>query len=69
MTINGPAPMILAMYMNTAIDQRVEKFLRDAGRWGDVEAALASAAGEGSAPGRVTAASCRRTTTAPDWGC
>ena len=29
MTINGPAPMILAMYMNTAIDQRVERFLRD----------------------------------------
>ena len=33
MTINGPAPMILAMYMNTAIDQRVERHLRDAGRW------------------------------------
>ena len=28
MTINGPAPMILAMFMNTAIDQAVEKFLR-----------------------------------------
>ena len=26
MTINGPAPMILAMYMNAAIDQQVEKF-------------------------------------------
>jgi methylmalonyl-CoA mutase len=33
MTINGPAPMILAMFMNTAVDQRVEKFLRNAGRW------------------------------------
>jgi methylmalonyl-CoA mutase len=40
MTINGPAPMILAMYMNTAIDQRVEHFLREAGRWPAVEAAL-----------------------------
>jgi isobutyryl-CoA mutase len=40
MTINGPAPMILAMYMNTAIDQRVEAFLRAAGRWDAVEAAL-----------------------------
>jgi isobutyryl-CoA mutase len=49
MTINGPAPMILAMYMNTAIDQRVERFLRDAGRWGDVEAALASAAAKDGA--------------------
>ena len=28
MTINGPAPMILAMFMNTAIDQQVEKYLR-----------------------------------------
>jgi methylmalonyl-CoA mutase len=28
MTINGPAPMILAMFMNTAIDQQVEKFQR-----------------------------------------
>ena len=26
MTINGPAPMILAMYFNTAIDQQLEKF-------------------------------------------
>jgi methylmalonyl-CoA mutase len=26
MTINGPAPMILAMFLNTAIDQQVEKF-------------------------------------------
>lgn len=28
MTINGPAPMLLAMYMNTAIDQEVERHLR-----------------------------------------
>jgi len=32
MTINGPAPTILAMFMNTAIDQAVEKFERDNGR-------------------------------------
>ncbi|MCM5571396.1 methylmalonyl-CoA mutase family protein [Burkholderiaceae bacterium FT117] len=32
MTINGPAPTILAMFMNTAIDQQVEKFERDNGR-------------------------------------
>ena len=25
MTINGPAPIILAMFMNTAIDQQVEQ--------------------------------------------
>ncbi|MDQ2702768.1 MAG: methylmalonyl-CoA mutase family protein [Pseudomonadota bacterium] len=34
MTINGPAPMILAMFMNTAVDQQVEKYLReDQQRW------------------------------------
>ena len=34
MTINGPAPIILAMFMNTAIDQQVEKYLRaDSARW------------------------------------
>lgn len=31
MTINGPAPMILAMFFNTAIDQQVEKYLRQNG--------------------------------------
>jgi methylmalonyl-CoA mutase len=33
MTINGPAPMMLAFFMNTAIDQQVEKHLRETGRW------------------------------------
>jgi len=28
MTINGPAPMILAMFMNTATDQQVERYLK-----------------------------------------
>jgi methylmalonyl-CoA mutase len=32
MTINGPAPTILAMFFNTAIDQQVEKFTKDKGR-------------------------------------
>ncbi|WP_339226492.1 fused isobutyryl-CoA mutase/GTPase IcmF [Oceanobacillus sp. FSL K6-2867] len=32
MTINGPAPIILAMYFNTAIDQQVEKFSENNGR-------------------------------------
>nr|HMN66340.1 methylmalonyl-CoA mutase family protein [Burkholderiaceae bacterium] len=32
MTINGPAPTMLAMFMNTAIDQQVEKFERENGR-------------------------------------
>ena len=33
MTINGPAPMILAFFMNTAIDQQVEKHLKESGQW------------------------------------
>ena len=32
MTINGPAPTILAMFMNTAIDQNLDKFRSDNGR-------------------------------------
>ncbi|MBW0169099.1 MAG: fused isobutyryl-CoA mutase/GTPase IcmF [Hydrogenophaga sp.] len=32
MTINGPAPSILAMFMNTAIDQNLEKFEAENGR-------------------------------------
>ena len=38
MTINGPAPMILAMFMNTAIDQQIEKHLReDETRWAQAQ--------------------------------
>ncbi|MFT4197499.1 MAG: methylmalonyl-CoA mutase family protein [Pseudoxanthomonas sp.] len=38
MTINGPAPIILAMFMNTAIDQQVEKHLKaDPARWAQAE--------------------------------
>jgi isobutyryl-CoA mutase len=41
MTINGPAPMILAMYMNTAVDQRVERHLRESGHWDEAERKIA----------------------------
>ena len=34
MTINGPAPIILAFFMNAAIDQQVEKHLRATGALG-----------------------------------
>ncbi len=38
MTINGPAPIILALFMNTAIDQQVEKYLKaDPARWAEAE--------------------------------
>jgi len=43
MTINGPASMILAMFMNTAIDQQVEKYLKaDPARWAEAEKKIAA---------------------------
>ena len=33
MTINGPAPMMLAFFMNAAIDQQVELHLKESGDW------------------------------------
>ncbi|MDD9301842.1 MAG: methylmalonyl-CoA mutase family protein [Desulfobacter sp.] len=35
MTINGPAPMMLAMFMNTAIAQQTDKFVEEQGRQPD----------------------------------
>jgi methylmalonyl-CoA mutase len=40
MTINGPAPIILAFFMNAAIDQQVEKHLRETGAWEATERKL-----------------------------
>ena len=37
MTINGPAPVILAMFLNAAIDQQVDRFEADRGRAPDPE--------------------------------
>jgi methylmalonyl-CoA mutase len=37
MTINGPAPMLLAFFMNAAIDQQCEKYIEQNGLWSDVE--------------------------------
>ncbi|HEY7377948.1 MAG TPA: methylmalonyl-CoA mutase family protein [Steroidobacteraceae bacterium] len=42
MTINGPAPMILAMFMNTAIDQLVERHLRESGGWAAAQRKIAT---------------------------
>ena len=39
MTINGPAPAILAMFFNTAIDREMERFERERGRKPDAEEA------------------------------
>src|SRR5690606_10468783 len=37
MTINGPAPMILAFFMNAAIDQQCEKWIDEMGDWKEIE--------------------------------
>ncbi len=37
MTINGPAPMLLGFFMNTAIDQNCEKYIRENGMEDEVE--------------------------------
>jgi len=43
MTINGPAPTILAMFMNAAIDQAIEKLLRaDSHRWAAAQETIAA---------------------------
>ncbi len=44
MTINGPAPTILAMFMNTAIDQKIDKFKAEHGREPNAEEAAGIAA-------------------------
>ncbi len=41
MTINGPAPSILAMFMNTAIDQNLDRFRAEHGREPDADEAAA----------------------------
>jgi methylmalonyl-CoA mutase len=40
MTINGPAPMILAFFMNAAIDQACEKQITEHDMWDQVEARI-----------------------------
>ncbi len=41
MTINGPAPVVLAFYLNAAIDQAVEQHLRETGELDSVRARFA----------------------------
>ena len=40
MTINGPAPMLLAMFLNTAVDQQIEKHFRSEGTWDNVHSKI-----------------------------
>jgi methylmalonyl-CoA mutase len=40
MTINGPAPIILAFFINAAIDQQVEKYLKENHLWPQAQAKI-----------------------------
>jgi methylmalonyl-CoA mutase len=42
MTINGPAPMLLGFFMNAAIDQNCEKYIKENGLEKDVDAKIAA---------------------------
>jgi methylmalonyl-CoA mutase len=42
MTINGPAPMLVAFFMNTAIDQQCEKYIKANGLEAEVEKKIAA---------------------------
>jgi isobutyryl-CoA mutase len=42
LTINGPAPIVLALFFNAAIDQAVEQHLRETGQLAAVRSALAA---------------------------
>jgi methylmalonyl-CoA mutase len=46
MTINGPAPMILAFFMNAAIDQACEAYIGENGLWDEVEAKIGRISGD-----------------------
>ena len=50
LTINGPAPTVLAFFLNAAIDQRVERHLRESGA---LESAVADFAAQLAAKGRT----------------
>ena len=42
MTINGPAPMLLGFFMNAAIDQNCEKYIKENGLEKEIEAKIAA---------------------------
>ncbi len=42
MTINGPAPMLLAFYMNAAVDQQCEKYIRENSLVDEVDAKIST---------------------------
>ena len=60
MTINGPAPIILAFFMNAAIDQQVERHLRETGGWERGQAAARGVLRRARRPADVRRRAARR---------
>jgi methylmalonyl-CoA mutase len=50
MTINGPAPMLLAFFMNAAIDQQCEKYITENDLWEEVKKSSAEKYRHGNPP-------------------
>ena len=50
MTINGPAPIILAFFMNAAIDQLCEKWIEENGKWDLVNKKITEKFGSNAPP-------------------
>jgi isobutyryl-CoA mutase len=50
MTINGPAPMILAFFLHAAIDQECEKYISEKGLWNEVNEKLLEKFGDAKVP-------------------
>ena len=50
MTINGPAPMVLAFFMNAAIDQACESYITENDLWEDVDATVDEICGDHARP-------------------
>jgi methylmalonyl-CoA mutase len=51
MTINGPAPMLLAFFMNAAIDQQCEKWITEQGDWSKADEVFRKKYGHAPRPG------------------
>lgn len=50
MTINGPAPILLSFFMNTAIDQQCERYIKSSGLETEVTAKIKGLIGDRSTP-------------------
>lgn len=60
MTINGPAPILLAFFMNAAIDQQCEKWIEANGQWEAINKKIAAKYKEVPKPGYYNPASPER---------